>query len=98
MMYNDDMEKRLTLKINGESILQKSTVKTNLHRLHMKSGVVYPTVRNMMLSRATNISLDILAALLLALMPAEEIMELKMGDVFKFEEKNEKELSVYRKR
>jgi flagellar motor switch protein FliM len=98
MMYNVYMEKRLTLKINGESLLQKSAQKTNLHRLHMKSGVTYPTMRNMMLGRATNISLDILSAILLALMPAEEIMELKMGDVFKFEEKNEKELSVYRKR
>jgi hypothetical protein len=92
------MEKRITLKINGESILQKSAQKTNLHRLHMKSGVTYPTMRNMMLGRATNISLDILTAILLALMPAEEIMNLKMNDVFKFEEKNETELSVYRKR
>ncbi len=98
MMYNGRMEKRLTLKINGESILQKSAQKTNLHRLHMKSGVTYPTMRNMMLGRATNISLDILTAILLALMPAEEIMNLKMNDVFKFEEKNETELSVYRKR
>jgi hypothetical protein len=30
-------------------------------------------------------------------MPVEEIMQLKFSDVFKFEEKNEKELSVYRK-
>lgn len=91
------MEKRLTLKINGESILQKTTVKTNLHRLHIKTGVAYPTMRNMMLGRATNISLDVLTAILLALMPADEIMQLKFSDVFKFEEKNEKELSVYRK-
>ena len=97
MMYNGRMGKRLTIKIDGEAILRKSAVETNLYRLHRKSGVSYPTMRNMMLGRATNISLDILSAILLALMPAEEIMELKFSDVFKFEEKNEKELSVYRK-
>ena len=96
-MYNGHMEKRLTIKINGEALLQKSMQETNLYRLHRKSGVSYPTMRNMMLGRATNISLDILSAILLALMPADEIMQLKFGDVFKFEEKNEKELSVYRK-
>lgn len=98
MMYNGCMEKRLTLKINGEALLRKSTQETNLYRLHRKSGVSYPTMRNMMLGRATNISLDILAAILFSLgLSPDEIMQLSMGDVFKFEEKNEKELSVYRK-
>ena len=94
------MEKRYTLKINGESLLRKSTQKTNLHRLHIKSGVTYPTLRNMMLGKATNISLDILARILFSLdITPDDLLQLKIGDVFKFEEKpDEEKLSTYRKR
>jgi flagellar motor switch protein FliM len=98
LIYNTGMEEnKLTIKINGESLLEKYAKKTSLHKLHLRSGVSYPTLRRMMAGESTRISLNSLVEILLALMPPENIMELKFGDVFKFEEKNEEKLSVYRK-